>query len=310
MKIIYFGTPQFSANVLSHLILNGIKIVAVVSKPDKPKGRSAHLIPTPVKQVTTSRDPSIPILQPEKISATEFSQVLPSFDADLFVVVAYGEILKQHVLDIPPKGCINLHVSLLPKFRGAAPIQRCLIAGERETGVTIMRMVKKMDGGDIIRTATTPIGPNDTFGQIEQELCELGAAELLKVIHDFENDNISEYPQDESQTSYAPKIELEDCHIDWSLPAYDIHNLIRGVNPYPGAWSYVLTKGKEKMLKIWSTRVIEGVYGYPKQILSCDEQGLLVSCGQGALLVLELQLEGKRSMPPAELLRGTPISFI
>lgn len=310
MRIVFFGTPQFSANVLSYLLKNGINVVAVVSKPDKPKGRSGKLEPTPLKITALQQTPHLPVLQPEKISAPESSHLLPPYEADLFVVVAYGEILKQHILDIPKKGCINLHASLLPKFRGAAPIQRSIMAGETETGVTIMHMAKRMDAGNIIRMAKIPIGLEETFGQVAQKLCTLGSAELLHVLRDFEKGNVSEFSQDESQATYAPKIELGDCQINWESSAKDIHNLVRGVNPYPGAWCNVQTRSGIKSLKVWSTSVIEGMHGLPKQIQSCTETGLTVYCGQDALLIIECQLEGKRIMTPAELFRGASITLL
>ena len=309
MKVVFFGTPPFAAKILTFLFENNVDVVAVVTKPDKPKGRSGQLVPTPVKTVSMEHDPSIPVFQPEKVSAPEFADILPPFNADLFVVVAYGEILKQHILDIPRLGCVNVHASLLPKYRGAAPIHRAIINGETETGITIMHMVRKMDAGDMIKTAKIPIGPNDTFGQIEQRLCDLGSETLLDVIRDFDAGNITEEPQDESQVVYAPKIELEDCEIDWNQPAEAVHNLVRGVNPYPGAWCFVISKGNKKRLKIKTTRVVEGVSEAPGKVLSCDSKGMVVSCGQGAVCILELQLEGKQPMTPDQLLRGSPITF-
>lgn len=309
MKVVFFGTPTFAAKVLSYLLENDVNVVAVVTKPDKPKGRSGKPIPTPVKAVAQSCEKPIPVFQPEKVSAPEFADVLPPFQADLFVVVAYGEILKQHILDIPTLGCINLHASLLPKYRGAAPIQRCILNGETETGVTIMHMVRKMDAGDIIKTTKIPIETHATFGQIEQELCRVGSPLLLEVIRDFEQGAVKEVAQDETQATYAPKIELEDCQIDWNLPAQTIHNLVRGVNPYPGAWCTVLVKGEEKRLKIKITKIVEDRNGSPGEILSCGPEGMVVSCGDGSVQIVEFQLEGKRTMAPEELIRGTSITF-
>lgn len=310
MKVVFFGTPQFSADVLSYLLEHHVEIVAVVTRTDKPKGRTGHPVPTAVKKLVLEKAPSIPIFQPEKVSSPEFTDVLPAFDADLFVVVAYGEIVKQHILDMPKMGCINLHTSLLPKYRGAAPIQRCIINGESETGVSIMYMVKKMDAGDIIESVKVPIGPNDMFGNVEKKLCEKGAELLLRVIQDFEKNGVTAEPQEESLVTFAPKIELEDCEIDWSLPAQKIHNLVRGVNPYPGAWCYVEVKGSKKRLKIKASRVDEDNKGAPGEILSCDSHGMIVGCGENALRITELQLEGKKPMSPDDLLRGTTFSMI
>lgn len=310
MKVVFFGTPQFSATILSFLIKNGIHVVAAVSKPDKPKGRSGQLVPTPVKIICLEQNPPIPVFQPEKVSAPEFAFVLPPFQADLFVVVAYGEIIKQHILDIPKMGCINLHPSLLPKYRGAAPIQRAIMAGETETGVSIMHMVRKMDAGDVIRVVKVPIGPDETYGTLADKLFEIGASEMVKAIHDFANGQVKEFPQDETLVTFAHKIELQDCRIDWNLPAQAIHNLVRGVNPHPGAWCYVLAKGERKLLKVWTTRVLNQQQGVRGQIQSCNDQGMQVCCGEGSLLIKELQLEGKRIMTPSELLRGVSIQFL
>ncbi|MEM1282083.1 MAG: methionyl-tRNA formyltransferase, partial [Chlamydiota bacterium] len=173
MKVIFFGTPVFAATILQFLIDHEVEVVAVVSKPDKPIGRSRKLVPTPVKEVALAH--SIPLYQPEKISAPNVADDLIKYDADVFAVVAYGEILKQHILDMPKKACINLHASLLPKYRGAAPIQQAIINGEKETGVTVMHMVKAMDAGDIIKVAKTPIDINETYGEVQDRLCDIGS---------------------------------------------------------------------------------------------------------------------------------------
>ena len=222
MKVVFFGTPTFAASVLTFLLSNGVNVVAVVSKPDKPKGRSGKPVATPVKLVAYQHH--LPLFQPELVSDPDFVPILHAFDADLFVVVAYGEILKQHLLDMPKKACINLHASLLPKYRGAAPIQQAIINGETESGVTIMHMVKKMDAGDMIKTATTPIGPNETYAELEEKLCKIGSKLLLEVIQDFGRGIEKRTPQDESLVSLARKIELEDCKIEWDQPAQKIHD--------------------------------------------------------------------------------------
>ena len=304
MKIVYFGTPQFAAEVLQFLIDNHVNIVAVITKPDRPKGRSGDPVPTPVKLVTQAQNPPIPVHQPELVSAPEFAAILQAYQADLFVVVAYGEILKQHILDMPAKGCINMHASLLPKYRGAAPIQRSIIEGENETGVTIMYMVKKMDAGDMIKKVHVAIGPNTTYGELEKVLCEAGSQALLDVIHQFEQGNVQRIEQDHSKATSAPKIELEDCEIHWILPAKTIHDLVRGVNPHPGAWCYVKIRGQQKRLKILTTRLLEDRSGLPGTQLSEAKDALIIACGKDAIQILELQLEGKKVMPANELMRG------
>lgn len=304
MKVVFFGTPPFAAQVLQDLFKAGIDVVAVVSKPDRPQGRSLTPVPTPVKIAAQSHNPSLPIHQPAIVSDLSFGPVLEAYRADLFVVVAYGELIKQHLLDMPRLGCINLHASLLPKYRGAAPIQQCIINGEMESGVTIMHMVKKMDAGDMISVVKVSVGPEMTYGELEKALCQVGSAALIKAIHDLENGKASRVPQDHTQATFAPKIELEDSEIKWTQPAQVIHNLVRGVNPHPGAWCYVHVRGAKKRLKINRTRVIADKKGRPGEILACGKEGFIVACQEGALQILELQLEGKKAMPADEFTRG------
>lgn len=306
MKIIFFGTPSFSADVLSYLLANDVKISAVITKPDRPQGRSKELVPTPVKVLAQSMNPPIPVYQPEIVSALEFASVLTQYQADLFVVVAYGEIIKQHLLEMPRFGCINLHTSLLPKYRGAAPIQRSIINGESVTGVTIMYLDRKMDTGDVIKMVQVPIEPNTTLPELENNLCQVGSKALLDVIRDLESGNTQRIPQDHSQATYAPKIELEDCQLNWVLSAQALHNLVRGVVPNPGAWCYVSVKGQKKRLKINETRVVSELSGLPGQILIYGKEGLVIACGTQALRIMNLQLEGKKAMSADELIRGTP----
>ncbi|MEC7839647.1 MAG: methionyl-tRNA formyltransferase [Chlamydiota bacterium] len=305
MKVVFFGTPHFAAEVLEFLLENGVDVVAVVSKPDKAKGRSSKLVPTPVKEIAQKK--SIPVYQPEKVSAPDFAHVLPNYDADLFVVVAYGEIIKQHILDLPKKGCINLHASLLPKYRGAAPIQHAIIDGEVETGVTIIHLVKKMDAGDMLASKKVLINQDDTYGSVSDKLCSAGSEILLSTIRDIEANRDTATPQDEKLVSFAPKIELEDCEIDWNRSAYEIHNLVRGVNPAPGAWCYISFRGEAKRLKIFITSVEKDITLSPNEMLYDKKKGLLIGCGQGTLWVRELQLEGKKRMASSDLLRGVSI---
>lgn len=310
MKVLFFGTPQFAADVLSYLLDHGVNIAAVVTRTDKPKGRALETAYPAVKKFLLENHPDIPLFQPEKVSTPESLKQLEPFQADLFVVVAYGEILKESVLSMPKIGCINLHASLLPKYRGAAPIQRSIINGEKETGATIMHMVKKMDAGEMLKSVKIAIAPNETYGELEKQLCTEGSKALLDVIQNFSSYDASRIPQDESQVTFAPKIELEDCEIDWTLPAQKIHDLIRGVDPYPGAWCYVMAKGVRKRLKIKKASV-EALQGaVPGVISSCDSKGLVVGAGLGALRILELQLEGKKAMHPMDLLRGSSLKFL
>lgn len=307
MKVIYFGTPDIAASVLEFLLEKGINVVAVVTKPDRPKGRSLTPIPTPVKVKALSHQPPIPVYQPEFVSVPEFAPTLEKYQADLFVVVAYGEIMKQHLLDMPKLGCINLHASLLPKYRGAAPIQRCIIDGEKVSGVTIMHMAKKMDAGDVIKMVEVEVGPNMTAGELTEEYSKVGSKALLDVIHDFEKGITHRTPQDHAKATFAPKIELEDCEINWNLDAEVLHNLVRGVTPEPGSFCFVTVKGEKKRLKIKSTRVEPEMSGAPGQILSASSEGIIVACQTKALRITDLQLEGKKAMPIGEFLRGIQI---
>lgn len=306
MKVVFFGTPQFAADVLDYLCDHKVEIAAIITKPDKPKGRSGTLQPTPVKALAHMRLPTVPVFQPELVSSPDFANVLPSFEADLFVVVAYGEIIKQHLLDLPKLGCINLHTSLLPKYRGAAPIQRCLMEGDSESGVSIIHMAKKMDAGDIIRVSTTSIDKDMTFGELESQLCVIGSKVLLEVIRDFEHGTVQGTPQDHSKATFAPKIELEDCEIDWHLSAQEIHNLVRGVNPYPGAWCQVNVRGKPLRLKVNRTELKADLQAKPGEIISYGQTGLIISSTAGAVRLLEVQLEGKKAMTAEEMMRGIP----
>jgi methionyl-tRNA formyltransferase len=300
MKIVYFGTPEFAADALSYLFEHKVPVCAVVTQPDRPKGRSLKAASSPVKIVASEKDPHLPIFQPEKASEERFLEELANLKADLFVVVAFGQILPQKLLDIPPLGCINVHASLLPKYRGAAPIQRCLIAGERETGVCIQKMVKQLDAGDVIATAKAEISEDMTYGELEEILCELSKPLLLFVLQAYEKGIPPAEPQNTSLISYASKIESEEGKIDWGLPAAKIHNLIRGLSPRPGAWTYILNGEEKKRVKILRTQVL-AQSGKPGHLIAPTG---IVGCGQGAIQLLEVQPEGKKAMPAPDWLRG------
>lgn len=306
MKIIFFGTPPFASKILLRLIDAGMIPCAVVTKPDKPKGRSGTPTPSAVKATVLSLPHlSIPIFQPEKASAPDFASILAQYEADLFVVVAYGEIIKQHLLDLPRLGCINVHASLLPKYRGAAPIQWSIINGENESGVTIMYMALKMDAGDMILKTIVPISPNMTAGELESALCEAGGTALLSVLRDIKQGKIHREPQNHALATLAPKLELEHCEVKWDRPAQEIHNLIRGVTPIPGAWFSTVIHGQSKQIKICHTEVVDKNFAEaPGTIVSHDNNSVIVACRIGALRVFELQLEGKKRMSAPELLRG------
>jgi len=310
LRVIFFGTPKISAETLAFLLENKINVVAVITKPDRPQGRSKEPVPGHVKQTLLSHSPHIPLFQPEIVSAMEFAPTLAAFEADIFVVAAYGEIMRQHILDMPPLGCINVHYSLLPKYRGAAPIQQAIMHGETETGISIIHMVKKMDAGDIIKVARVPIGENTTYGELADQLSVAGCHALLEVLREYESGDVpGQFAQDETLMTLAKKVELENCQIDWQKPASDVHNLVRGVNPEPGAWSIVNLKGENKRLKIKRTRVIKNLSGLPGSIVSYGKEGFVVACGENAIEILELQLEGKKPMLGLEFTRGFQVTF-
>ena len=298
MKIVFFGTPQFAAEILRYLLTHHISIAAVVTQPDRPKGRSGTPSPSEVKQVAVHSN--LAVLQPEKASQEDFLAKLAEYKADLYVVVAFGQILPQKLLNIPPLGCINVHASLLPKYRGAAPMQRCLMDGVKETGVCVQKMVRQLDAGNVIGTKTVPVSSEMTFGQLHDQLCDASKDLLLSSIHIFERGVPAGLPQDPDQVTWAPKIETQECQLDWHDPAEKIHDKVRALSPRPGAWCWVEIDGEKKKLKILRTKVAlkQGSVG------QCCLSSRQVFCGSGAVELLEVQPEGKKMMPAAEWLRG------
>ncbi len=312
-KIIFFGTSAFAAEVLSYLLKEGENIVAVVTRPDRPFGRSLKSSAPPVKVALEKLGSTLPLYQPEKASTPEFAATLQSYAPDLFVVVAYGEIIKRNLLDIPKLGNINVHASLLPKYRGAAPMQRALMDGCKETGVTIMEMVLEMDAGDILEMVKLSIPENMTLGELDKELCTLACPALVQVIHAKEEGSIQKIAQNPSHATFAPKITPLEEKIDWNRPARKIHDQIRALSPRPGAWCFVEIGGEKKRLKILRTKFAPEKSGKPGSFLSFDaKEGWVVACGEGALALLEVQLEGKKAMPVDGFINGIrqQISFI
>jgi len=300
-SIVFFGTPEFAAQILEFLIDHRVVIQAIVTQPDRPKGRSLQLLPSAVKLCTQKKCPDVPIWQPEKCSDPTFLSHLADVKADLFVVVAFGQILPQKLLDIPPLGCINVHASLLPKYRGAAPIQRSILNGDRETGIAIQKMVKQLDAGDVIAAKKVPIHEDTTSGELTQALCDAAKPLLLDVIARFASGVPPATPQDVAHVTFAPKIEPEEGEIRWESSASVLHCKVRGMNPRPGAWCWINIQGEKKRLKIMRSKVVDRT-GVPGTILSKDP--LIVGCGEQALMILELQLEGKPRMQAADWLRG------
>jgi methionyl-tRNA formyltransferase len=305
VKIVFFGTPRFAAQILSDCIAAGYTIVGVVTKPDKPKGRALRVESSEVKLEAEKLLPGVPCYQPLKCSSLEMAAILKELDADLFVVVAFGEIISQAILDIPRLGCINIHASLLPKYRGAAPIQRVLLAGEKETGISIIRMVRKMDAGEILYSEKIAINPNTTFGELEQELCKLATTCLFKAIGLIETNNVALEIQDESLVTFADKIGPAECFIDWTQTAQTIHNQVRALSPHPGAFTFVLIRGERKRLKVLRTEVVSEATLNPKSTL-ISKTAIIVGCTEGALSLQTIQLEGKPAMAVSDFLKGTP----
>jgi methionyl-tRNA formyltransferase len=303
MRVLFFGTPEFSKSVLAYLVEAGVDICGVISKPDKPKGRSHTPVPTPVKAFAQAHIPHVPLWQPEKVSDPAFLPVLEAIKPDLFVVVAYGEIIKESLLTLPKLGAINLHTSLLPRWRGAAPIQRAIMAGDAESGVTIIHLVKKMDAGNILAQQVTPIDPEMTYGELEEALLNIGMPLLKSVIDQFEKGTVEEYAQDPDLVTLAPKVELEDVEIDWNRPAQELHNLIRGANPEPGAWCRVRLKDEVKRLKIFKSR-LSPLEAETKSLIPSEKNRVIVGCNPNSLELLEVQLEGKKRMSASDFLRG------
>lgn len=304
MKIVFFGTSPFAVRILDCLLKQQVNIVAVVTRTDKPQGRSLKVSPPPVKELMLKSYPHIPVLQPLKSSTPEFAAHLKKMSPDLFIVAAYGEILKSFILDIPFLGAINVHGSLLPKYRGAAPIQRCLMHGDQETGVTIMKMVLEMDAGDILEKAATPISLSTTFGDLEEKLAVIGCPILIKVLQEIQQGSLHPIRQNPSEVTYAPKITPQETEIKWNRSSNEIHNLIRAISPHPGAWCWVQIGGEKKRLKIKRSEVIDEQKGYFGENLVFSDKEWIVACGTGALRLLEVQLEGKKSLPIHEFLRG------
>ena len=295
MRIVFMGTPDFAVPCLQRLLEDGHEVPAVFTQPDKPVGRHAVLTPPPVKQLALSH--GIPVYQPAKMRDGTVAALLRELAPDCLVVVAYGRILPQEILDVPPRGCVNIHGSLLPRYRGAAPIQWSVIRGETVTGVTSMFMDAGMDTGDIIDTLTTPIGENETAGELFERLAPLGARLLSTTLAAIADGTVTRRPQNDAEATMAPMLEKAMGRLDLTRPARELHNQVRGMNPWPGAFC---TAGG-KTLKIHETRVAAGS-GAPGTLLCADP--VTVACGEGALQLVTVQPEGKPRMAAEAWLRG------
>lgn len=298
------GTPDFAATALEAVFATGEEIVGVVTQPDKPRGRGYTLTPPPVK--VKAEEMGLSVYQPERVKGEEFAELLSSLDPELIFVVAYGKILPKNVLDYPKYGCVNAHASILPKYRGAAPIQRAIMAGEKKTGVTAMFMDEGLDTGDMILVNPVAIEENDNFETVHDKLAIAGAEALTEVVARIKNGTITRTPQPEGET-YAAKIENEDCKLDFSLSARELHNIIRGLSPIPLSFTHT---PDGKLLKIVSAAVASenGIAGAPGEVVSLDGGKIRVACGEGELYILGCQPEGKRRMSAADLINGRRIA--
>jgi methionyl-tRNA formyltransferase len=296
-RVIFMGTPEFACPTLQALINRGEDVIAVVTQPDRPKGRGQQLAPPPVKAL--AQQYGIPVLQPVKVRLPEVVEQLQALAPDLIVVVAFGQILPKAVLDIPRFGCINIHASLLPRWRGAAPINWCLISGDSETGVTTMQMDVGLDTGDMLVKRTIPIEPEDDARTLHDKLSILGADALAETLDLLADGRLTAEKQDDSLTCYAAMLKKEDGELDWTMAATDLRNRIRGMNPWPGTFSFL----DGKLVKLFRGTAGAGS-GQPGTVLRVGRDGIEVACGSGSLILGELQLEGKKRLPAAEFLAG------
>jgi len=303
LKVVFFGTPQFAVPTLDALLASSHSVVGVVTQPDKPRGRGQKETDAPVKARAVQA--GLRTLQPVTLKDPAALADIASLGADIGVVAAYGKILTQAVLDIPRLGMVNVHASLLPRYRGAAPVHRAVIAGETTTGVTIMRVVLALDAGAMLARVERPVGPNDTSDQVERDLASLGAAVLVQTLDRMAAGPVNEVPQDDSLANYAHRLTKEDGLVDWSRTADEIHNQIRGLHPWPHAYSYL----DGQRLILWrSTWSDEPVEADPGTVLAADGDELRIATGRGTLLITELQAEGRRVARTREFLAGRQIT--
>ena len=305
MKIVFMGTPDYAATALEAILQAGYEVTGVVCQPDKPKGRSGALAACPVKECALKYN--LPVFQPERIKRPEAVAELKKFPADVFVVAAFGQILSEVILTMPKYGCINIHASLLPKYRGAAPIQWCIVDGEKETGVTIMQMDAGIDTGDILFTKKVEITDEETGGSLFDKLSEAGAELIVEALPKIEAGEVHPVKQDEALSNYARMLKKEDGQINWKRPAEEIGRQVRGMDPWPSAYTYY----KGKQFKIWKAQAVDGgTEGLqPGTIAQIEKQGIWIACGSGMLQVTEAQLEGKKRMSAADLMNGRSLEM-
>jgi methionyl-tRNA formyltransferase len=306
LRIVFFGSAELARASLRALLgSNQFEVVAVVTQPDRPKGRHLKLQAPPVKEIAV--EAGLALLQPERARDPAFVSKVAALAPELIVVVAYGQLLPQSILTLPKLGCVNVHASLLPKYRGAAPIQWAIANDEPQTGVTIMKMDAGLDTGDILAQKATPIAPGETSAELHERLALLGAGLLVGTLPAFREGAIRPRPQDNAAAMYARKINREDGRIDWSQTAAAVRNRIRAFTPWPGAFVDLTIRGKARRVKL-QRATVEPIQGAPGQVLQADRHGLVIACGSGALRIEQLQIEGGHELTAAEFLTGHPLA--
>ncbi len=297
MRIVFAGTPAFSVPALQALLASGHSVVGVYSQPDRPAGRGRKLIPGPVKQLALQH--AVPVFQPDSLKHAEAQRELAELKPDLMVIVAYGLILPQAVLDLPGRGCVNLHASLLPRWRGAAPVQRAILAGDHESGVCLMQMEAGLDSGPVLVEVRTDIASDETGGTLHDRLSQLAGGLLAQHLDDLEQDRLEPRIQDEALVTYASKLGKSEAAIDWQQDAVHLERQVRAFNPWPVAQ----TRYAGKTLRIWDARAIDGS-GTPRRVVAAGKLGIDVACGSGCLRLLEIQMPGARRLSAADFLNA------
>ena len=300
MRVVFMGTPDIAATCLKQILADGFEVVGVYTQPDRPKGRGMKLVASPVKEVALEHE--IPVFQPENFRDSATVEQLKALQPDICAVVAYGRILPQTVLDVPTYGCINIHASVLPSYRGSAPYQWAVLDGCKSTGVTAMYLCREMDAGDIIEISETPIGPDETAGELLDRLAVLGASLLSRTLSRFVAGKVEATPQDASKATYAPMLDKTMCPIDWSKTAQQVHDHVRGMNPWPVATMEL----QGSRFKVHATALCEGS-GDPGEILGLTKTGLKIACGEGAVEIRILQAEGGKRLAAPDYFRGHPL---
>ena len=298
MKIIFAGTPHFAAAALEALLAQQFAVVVALTQPDRPAGRGMQLTPSPVKQLALEH--GLSVLQPASLKSAEVQHVLAEYAADVMVVAAYGLILPPAVLELPRLGCLNIHASLLPRWRGAAPIQRAILAGDKETGISIMQMDAGLDTGDMLLKKSCPITVHDTAQTLHDKLAALGAEAIVDALRLLEQNRLVRKPQDDAQATYAAKLSKSEAQIDWASDASQIARAVRAYNPFPVAYSTV----NATPIKIWQASVRDDLGGKPGTVLSVEKGGVNVACGQGALCLEVLQRPNAKALPAAQFVQG------